>query len=124
MVFPTSPSVSPRADKSRVLGIGGLFAPGLVFGCYDDPVMRDGMKDTAPAIEALRTEGFRRMSPAQKFALVNALTKNIRQLALTGIRMRNPGIDGHEAMLRLAAMSVDRATLTKAFGWNPERSGT
>ena len=86
--------------------------------------MRDRMQDTAPSIEALRIEGFRRMSPAQKFALVNALTKNIRQLALAGIRLRHPGIDEHEAMLRLAAMSVDRATLVKAFGWDPERAGT
>ncbi len=79
--------------------------------------------DTDPAIEALRIEGFRRMSPAQKFALVSALTKNVRQLALIGIRSRHPGIDEREAMLRLAAMSVDRATLVKAFGWDPERAG-
>ena len=86
--------------------------------------MRERMEDTAPSIEALRFEGFRRMSPAEKFALVNALTKNIRQLALAGIRLRYPGIGEHEAMLRLAAMSVDRATLVKAFGWDPERAGS
>ncbi|MBN2573090.1 MAG: hypothetical protein JXP73_00865 [Deltaproteobacteria bacterium] len=63
------------------------------------------------------------MSPAQKFALVGSLTKNVRQLALVGIRSRHPGIDQREAMLRLAAMSVDHATLVKAFGWNPERAG-
>jgi hypothetical protein len=86
--------------------------------------MRDRMLDTAPSIEAMRIEGFRRMSPAQKFALVGALTKNIRQLALAGIRLRYPGIDEHEAMLRLAAMSVDRATMVKAFGWDPARAGS
>ncbi len=64
------------------------------------------------------------MSPAQKFALVNAMTKTVRQLALAGIRLRHPGIDDREAMLRLAAMSVDRATLKKAFGWDPEQAGT
>jgi hypothetical protein len=85
--------------------------------------MREEMQDTAPSAEALRIEGFRRMSPAEKFALVNALTKNIRQLALAGIRLRHPGIDDHEAMLRLAAMSVDWTTLAKAFGWDPERTG-
>jgi len=63
------------------------------------------------------------MSPAQKFALVGALTRNVRQLALAGIRSRQPGIDEREAMLRLAAMSVDRATLVKAFGWDPEGAG-
>jgi hypothetical protein len=79
--------------------------------------------DTDPAIEALRIEGFRRMSPAQKFALVGALTKNVRQLSLAGIRSRHPGIDEREAMLRLAALTVDHATLVKAFGWAPDRTG-
>jgi hypothetical protein len=79
--------------------------------------------DTDPAIEVLQIDGLRRMSPAQKFALVNALTKNVRQLALAGIRSRHPGIDEREAMLRLAAMNVDWPTLVKAFGWDPERAG-
>jgi hypothetical protein len=79
--------------------------------------------DTDPAIEALRIEGFRRMSPAQKFALVGALTKDVRQLSLAGIRSRHPGIDEREAMLRLAALTVDHATLVKAFGWDPDRTG-
>ena len=78
--------------------------------------------DTDPAIEALRIEGFRRMSPAQKLALVGAMTKNVRELALSGIRSRHPGIDDREAMLRLAAMSVDPAILFKAFGWDPKRA--
>lgn len=63
------------------------------------------------------------MSPAQKFALVGALTKNVRQLSLAGIRSRHPGIDEREAMLRLAALTVDHATLVKAFGWAPDRTG-
>lgn len=79
--------------------------------------------DTDSVIEALRIEGFRQMSPARKFALVGALTKNVRQLALAGIRSRHPGIGEREAMLRLAAMSVDPATLFKAFGWDPEHAG-
>lgn len=55
--------------------------------------MGQGKTDTASAIEAMRSTGFRQMTPAQKFALAGALTRNVRQLALAGIRLRYPGID-------------------------------
>jgi hypothetical protein len=80
--------------------------------------------DTNPAIEARRIDGLRRMTPAQKFALAGALTRKIRQLALAGIRSRHPGIDDREARLRLAAMSIDRATMLHAFGWHPGPAGS
>ncbi len=80
--------------------------------------------DTDGAIEAMRIAGFRQMTPAQKLELAGALTHNIRQLALTGIRQRHPGIGEREAMLRLAAMSIDRATIVRAFGWDPERTAS
>jgi hypothetical protein len=82
--------------------------------------MRHGMTDTDSAIDARRIDGFRLMTSAQKFALAGALTRNVRQLALAGIRLRNPGIDAREAQLRLAAMTIDRATMIRAFGWDPE----
>jgi hypothetical protein len=85
--------------------------------------MSSSVNDTDPAIEARRIEGFRRMSPAQKFALVGAMIRNVRQLALAGIRSRQPGISHREAMLTLASMSVDRAVLLRAFGWDPEMVG-
>ncbi len=89
---------------------------------YDGVNMGQGQTDTDCAIEAMRIAGFQQMTPAQKIALAGALTRNIRQLALAGIRLRYPGIDEREAMLRLAAMSVDRATMVHAFGWDPERA--
>jgi hypothetical protein len=61
------------------------------------------------------------MTPVQKFALTGALTRNVRQLALAGIRLRHPRIDAREAQLRLAAMTIDRTTMVRAFGWDPER---
>ena len=82
--------------------------------------MGQDLTDTDSAIEALRIAGFRQMTPAQKLALAGALTRNVRQLALAGIRLRHPGIDDREAMLRLAAMSTDQATMVRAFGWDPQ----
>ena len=86
--------------------------------------MGQGKTDTDSAIEAMRIAGFRQMTPAQKLALADALTRNIRQLALAGIRLRHPGIDDRDAMLRLAAMSIDRATMVRAFGWDPEHAAS
>jgi hypothetical protein len=77
-------------------------------------------RDTHPQIEALRIEGFRRMTPAEKFAQVAALTRNVRDLGLAGIRMRDPGVSDREARMRLAALTLDQAVLRRAFGWVPE----
>jgi hypothetical protein len=77
-------------------------------------------RDTHPRIEALRIEGFRRMTPAQKFAQVASLTRNVFELALAGTRMRHPGISDRHARIRVAALSVDHAVLRRAFGWVPE----
>ena len=82
--------------------------------------MQTGLADTDPAIEARRIDGFRQMTPVRKFALVGALTRNVRQLAMAGIRMRHPGISDREAKLRLAALTIDSATMFRAFGWAPE----
>jgi hypothetical protein len=82
--------------------------------------MRPESRDTHPAIEALRIEGFRRMTPAQKFAQVASLTRNVRDLAIAGIRMRHPGIGDRDARIRLAAMTFDRTVLARAFGWAPD----
>jgi hypothetical protein len=43
---------------------------------------------------------------------------------LAEIRLRYPGIDDREAMLRLAAMSIDREMMVRAFGWDPEHSAS
>lgn len=84
--------------------------------------MGEGKTDTNRAVDSLRIAGFRQMTPAQKLALASAMTRSIRQLALAGIRLRHPGIGEREAILRLAAMSVDRTTLVRAFGWDPDRA--
>jgi hypothetical protein len=69
--------------------------------------MKSESSDTHPTIEALQIEGFRRMTPAQKFAHVASLTRNVRDLALAGIRMRHPGIGDRDARIRLATMTSD-----------------
>ncbi len=59
--------------------------------------MRQGINDTDPKAEAVQMEILRRMSPARKLRLVMSLNDTCRQMALAGLRMRNP--EAHEEEL-------------------------
>jgi hypothetical protein len=79
--------------------------------------------DTAPEIEARQVEAWRAMTPAAKLRLVSDLVCATEELALAGVRMRHPNADEREQQLRLAALRLDRATLIRWLGWDPEREG-
>ena len=81
------------------------------------------MQDTHPEIERRMLEGYRRMTAAQKLARVDALTRASRQIALARIREEHPAADAHELKLRLAALRFERATMIRAFGWDPDEHG-
>jgi hypothetical protein len=82
--------------------------------CFD----RMHPSDTHPRIERLQIEGYRRMTPTQKLALVCRLTATTHQLALADIRRRHPNADDHEQKLRLASRWIDADTMRRAFGWH------
>ncbi len=81
------------------------------------------MRDTHPEVERLMLEGYRRMTAAQKLRRVDALTQATRQLALCRIREQYPLATARELKLRLAALRFDRATMMRAFGWDPREHG-
>ena len=85
--------------------------------------MRTRLSDTSPTMEALLIEGYRRMSAAEKFARVQSLNETVLQFAAAGIRRDHPGIEESELRLRLAARWLDRETMIRAFGWDPELHG-
>lgn len=86
--------------------------------------MRTGKSDTDSAVEAVLIAGYRRMSPAQKLERVADLNRSLRALALAGIHQRfGPDLSDRERRLRLAALSIDRDTMVRAFGWDPETHG-
>ncbi len=82
------------------------------------------LDDTAPQVEAILVEGYRRMSATDKLRQVADLTRSCQQVALAGIRGRH-GADlaERELRLRLASLWLDRATMVAAFGWDPDREG-
>lgn len=62
--------------------------------------------DTSPDVERLQVERWRRMSPAQKAALVSGLTQAVWELALAGVRSRYPDASPREHFLRLAMITL------------------
>jgi hypothetical protein len=87
------------------------------------PTLARDANDTHPRIEQLQIEGYRRMTPAQKLAIVSRLTSAIHELALMDIRRRHPGAGEREQRLRLASRFYDAATMRRVFDWDPDVMG-
>ena len=86
--------------------------------------MRTLSPDTPPEIEEILLEGYRRMTPQQKLARVMDLNRAVQEMAAARIRADyGPGLSERELHLRLAALWLDRETMIRAFGWDPEVEG-
>jgi hypothetical protein len=79
--------------------------------------------DTDPAVEERQLEAWRRMTPAEKLRIVSELVRASEELALAGIRERHPQAKDRELELRLASLRLDRETMVRWLGWDPEREG-
>ena len=79
--------------------------------------------DTHPHIEQLQLEGYRRMTPTQKLAIVSRLTLAVHQLALADIRRRHPQATRREQRLRLVSRWIEADTMRRVFDWDPDVSG-
>jgi hypothetical protein len=84
---------------------------------------RTQSRDTSAEIERRQIEAWRAMSAAQKLAIASQLTLAAEELARAGIRERHPNATGREIELRLGALRLDRATMIRVFGWDPEKQG-
>jgi hypothetical protein len=80
-------------------------------------------RDTSPEAERVLVDGYRRMSPEQKLAIVDDLTRATQQLAAARIRQQYPDATDREVSLRVASLTLGRDLMIRAFGWDPEREG-
>jgi hypothetical protein len=71
-------------------------------------------------VERLQAEGYRRLTPTQKLAVVRGLTQAVHRLALADIRRRHPQADERERRLRLVSRWIDADTMRRAFEWDPD----
>ncbi len=79
--------------------------------------------DTASEARATQTARWAAASPQHKAEWIEALSEDVRTLALAGVRQRYPGASPREQALRLGALTIDRELMIEAFGWDPEREG-
>jgi hypothetical protein len=71
--------------------------------------------DTDGQIERLQIDAWRRMTPAEKAAIVTGLTEAAISLALAGIRDRYPDATPREQFLRLAIVRLGPDLACKAY---------
>jgi hypothetical protein len=71
--------------------------------------------DTSAGVEQRLVDGWRRMTPREKIALVLGMSANVRQLALAGVRRRYPGASPREQQLRLAQVLFGQDLARRAY---------
>jgi hypothetical protein len=80
--------------------------------------------DTPPEIEEILLERYRQMTPQDKIAAVRNLNRTVLLLAVAGIRQRHgQDVPEPELRLRLASLWLDRETMIRLHGWDPEIEG-
>lgn len=79
--------------------------------------------DTHAAVEQMMLDHWRRATPDQKLARMFAMGHTVNELARADLRARYPDATAREIELRFRSRSLDRATMIRAFGWDPEIHG-
>ncbi len=77
-------------------------------------------RDTTSTAEQRQIEILSRMTPAEKFDAFAQLMAMADSVAEAGIRRAHPDADDREVFLRRASRVLDRETMTKAYGWDPD----
>lgn len=80
----------------------------------------DWYSDTDPRALEVFLECQRRMSAAQKVQAIFDLSRMVFEAAEAEVRRQHPGIGARAAFLRTAARHLDRETMMRVYGWDPE----
>lgn len=79
--------------------------------------------DTDRVTEERLFARYRTMSAQEKLEHIGALGRLVEETALAALRGRYPHATDKENRLRLLSRSVDRETMIRLFGWDPEEKG-
>ena len=79
--------------------------------------------DTPPDVVDRMTALWRAATPTQKLETVFGIGRMINELARAELRQRYPNATPREIDLRLASRVLDRETMIRAFGWDPDAQG-
>ena len=77
-------------------------------------------EDTTPKALEVFIELHRRMTPSQRLSHVFELTEFQEGLQRSSVRSMYPEADEREVFLRVASRRLDRETMIKVYGWDPE----
>ena len=75
------------------------------------------LSDTAPDVQDIQLEAYRRMSPPEKLARMAELCRTAYLLALAGLRQRHPAASEQELLLHLAVRRLGADTVARVYGW-------
>jgi hypothetical protein len=71
--------------------------------------------DTSPEVERRQVEAWRRMSAAEKAAIVTGLTRAAREMTAAGVRQRYPDASSREHFLRVAVIVLGPELACNAY---------
>jgi hypothetical protein len=77
-------------------------------------------EDTDPKALEVFLQLHRDMTPGERVARVFELNAFQEGLQRSSVRSMYPDADEHEVFLRVAARRLDRETMIKVYGWDPE----
>jgi hypothetical protein len=80
----------------------------------------DWYSDTDPRALEVFLECQRRMTASEKLQGILQLNRMVFETARAEIRRQHPGIGEREVFLRTAARHLDRETMLRVYGWDPE----
>ncbi len=80
----------------------------------------DYYSDTSPEAMEVFLDVQRRMSPAQKIALVFSYTRTLFRMMEANVRALYPMAEDREIFLRVTARHLDRDTMIRVYQWDPE----
>lgn len=82
-----------------------------------------GASDTSPEVERMMIDLWRRATYTQKLEKVLSIGRSVNELTRGLLRRQYPSSTPREIELRLASRNLDRETMIKAFGWDPDLHG-
>ena len=80
----------------------------------------DFYSDTDPRALEVFLSLQRQMPAGKKVAAVFEISAMLLRLSEAGVRQLYPEADPREVFLRMAARRLDRETMIRAYGWDPE----
>ncbi len=72
-------------------------------------------RDTSPEVERRQIESWRRMSAAQKAAMITGLTRAAYAMTLAGVRHRDPDASPRQHFLQLALVVLGPDLACRAY---------